>query len=107
MKTPNKPFTVEVRRSRSNTLVSKPLGSEPAIFIEGNPEAAALSVSEALQLAERTFPTLTVSASVEREARVSAQSVFGPLAPNAATVEQAASEAPPSELGTQASPVKE
>ncbi|GLS21511.1 hypothetical protein GCM10007874_45280 [Labrys miyagiensis] len=76
MKPPFKPFTVEVKRSRSTTSVAKPISSEPPVLIEAQPASAPVPPSQARQLAEQMFATLTTSSSAAPETKVTAQSVF-------------------------------
>jgi hypothetical protein len=76
MKTPLKPFTVEVKRSRSSSSTSKPDVSEPPVFVGAKPEPAPVSPSHARQLAEQMFRSLTVSSSNGPDTKVSAESVF-------------------------------
>ena len=105
MKPPLKPFTVEVKRSRSHTLPAKPVVNEPSVFIEAGPARA--SVSQARQMAEKMFTSLTISSDVEPKARVSAESVFRPVGALAAPVERLAEELLPGHTGSRAPTVEE
>ena len=78
MKTPLKPFTVEVKRSRSNSSTAKPDVSEPPVFVGAKPEPAPASPSHARQLAEQMFRSLTASSSNGLDTKMSAESVFQP-----------------------------
>lgn len=76
MKTPLKPFTVEVKRSRSNSSTAKPDVSEPPVFVGAKPEPAPASPSHARQLAEQMFRSLTASSGNVLDTKMSAESVF-------------------------------
>ena len=78
MKTPLKPFTVEVKRSRSSSSTAKPDVSEPPLFVGAKPEPAPASPSHARQLAEQMFRSLTVGSSNGLDTKMSAESVFQP-----------------------------
>jgi hypothetical protein len=80
MKTPIKPFLVEVKRSRSSMSAAKPVGVEPPVFVEARSAPAQVSLSRARQLAEQMFMSLTVGSNVGPEAKVTAGSVFRPSA---------------------------
>jgi hypothetical protein len=99
MKPPLKAFTVEVKRSRSHTPPAKSVVNAPPVFIEARP--APVSVSQARQVAEKMFTSLTISLDVEPRARMSAESVFRQVAPPAAAA------AEPNVLAAQASSVNE
>jgi hypothetical protein len=88
MKPPLKPFTVEVKRSRSSPSVAKPISSEPPVFIEARPASAPVAPSQARQLAEQLFTSLTASSSAAPETRVTAERVFRAAAPRAIMVEE-------------------
>lgn len=107
MKPPLKPFTVEVKRSRSTTSVAKPISSEPPAFLETMPAPAPVAPSPARRLAEQLFTSLTVDPSVKPEIKVTAESVFRAVAPRAATVEEPAAEPTAKAPATQVPPVEE
>jgi hypothetical protein len=95
MKPPLKPFTVEVKRSRSGSSVTRSVGSEPPVFIDAKPIPASPSPSQARQLAEQMFGTLTAGSSVAPETRMTAESVFRAVAPNAEPEEELITEPVP------------
>jgi hypothetical protein len=107
MKPPPKPFTVEVKRSRSSLSIAKPVVSEPPAFIEASVAPAPLSLSQARQLAEKMFTSLTVGSSVELETKVTAQSVFRAQTPQAVTAEEPAAEPTTHGLVPPPPPIKE
>ena len=107
MKLPLKPFTVEVKRSRSSSSIAKPVVSEPPAFIEASVPPAPLSVSQARQLAEQMFSSLTVGSSVELKTKVTAQSVFRAVAPQAVAVEEPAAAPTMHDLTPPTPPIKE
>ncbi|GLS21693.1 hypothetical protein GCM10007874_47100 [Labrys miyagiensis] len=92
MKPPLKPFTVEVKRSRSTTSFTKPISSAPPAFLETMPAPAPVAPSQARQLAEQLFTSLSVNSSAAPETKVTAESVFRTVAPRAATVEEPTAE---------------
>ena len=95
MKPPLKPFTVEVKRSRSSPSVAKPISSEPPVLLQTMPAPAPVAPSQARKLAEQLFTSLTVDPDVKPEIKVTAKSVFRAVAPRAATVEALATEQAP------------
>jgi hypothetical protein len=92
MKPPRKSFTVEVKRSRSTPFVAKPISSEPPLFLETMPAPAPVAPSQARQLAEQLFTSLTVSSSAVPETKVTVESALRVVAPRAATVEEPTAE---------------
>lgn len=76
MKVPLKPFTVEVKRSRSNSSAPKPAANEPPVLIEAKPAPVQISVSQARQLAEQIFASLTSPPSAERAILETAENLF-------------------------------
>jgi hypothetical protein len=107
MKPPPKPFTVEVKRSRSSLSIAKPIVSEPPAFIEASVAPAPLSLSQARQLAEKMFTSLTVGSSIEPGPKVTAESVFRAPTPQAVTVEEPAAQPTTHGLVPPTPPIKE
>lgn len=87
MKPPLKPFTVEVKRSRSGSSVTRSVGSEPPVFIDAKPAPTSPSPSQARQLAEQMFGSLNTGSSVAPDTRMTAESVFRAIAPHPEPVE--------------------
>lgn len=88
MKSPSKSFTVEVRRSRASSPVARPNESKAPLFIEPKPALSQVSPSQARQLAERMFTSLTARSGAEPETKLTAESVFGAGTPRAAMEER-------------------
>jgi hypothetical protein len=107
MKTPLKPFTVEVKRSRSSSSTAKPDVSEPPVFVGAKPEPAPASPSHARQLAEQMFRSLTVSSSNGLDTKMSAESVFQPRPKSVAVPEIVKSDLAADHLQAQVVPAHE
>jgi hypothetical protein len=78
MKTPIKPFLVEVKRSRSISSPKDAVRLERPVVVEASAPAATTTHSQTRQLAERAFKALAVGSGDEREKIATAQSVFAP-----------------------------
>jgi hypothetical protein len=77
MKTPIKPFLVEVKRSRSISSPKDAVRLERPVVFEASAPAATTH-SQTRQLAERAFKALAAGSSDERGHIATAQSVFAP-----------------------------
>ena len=80
MKTPIKPFLVEVKRSRSISSPKDAVRIERPVVLEASAPAATTFHSDTRQLAERAFKALAAGSRNEREKIATAQSVFAPRA---------------------------
>jgi hypothetical protein len=78
MKTPIKPFLVEVKRSRSISSPKDAVRLERPVVVEASAPAASTTHSQTRQLAERAFKALAAGSSDERGHIATAQSVFAP-----------------------------
>ena len=78
MKTPIKPFLVEVKRSRLTSSPKDAVRIERPVVVEASAPAATTSQSDTRQLAERAFKALAAGSRHEREKIATAQSVFAP-----------------------------
>jgi hypothetical protein len=88
MKTPPKPFIVEVKRSRSSSSVVQPSAVQPPVVVQAAMAAAPASPSGARQQAERMFMALTTGSSAGPEASLTVASVFGARAKPGVTAER-------------------
>jgi hypothetical protein len=78
MKTPIKPFLVEVKRSRSISSPKDAVRLERPVVVEASAPAATTTHSQTRQLAERAFKALAAGSGDERGHIATAQSVFAP-----------------------------
>ena len=78
MKTPIKPFLVEVKRSRLTSSPKDAVRVERPVVLEASAPAATTFHSDTRQLAERAFKALAAGSRNEREKIATAQSVFAP-----------------------------
>lgn len=78
MKTPIKPFLVEVKRSRLTSSPKDAVRIERPVVVEASAPAATTFHSDTRQLAERAFKALAAGSINEREKIATAQSVFAP-----------------------------
>ncbi|GLS17075.1 hypothetical protein GCM10007874_00900 [Labrys miyagiensis] len=76
MKTPIKPFVVEVKRSRSGISAREPVQIRQPILAETIAPPVPASHTEARQLAEQAFRSLTTASTNQREEVFSAENVF-------------------------------
>ena len=89
MKTPPKPFIVEVKRSRSISSLKDAVRIERPIVVEASAPVVTTTHSQTRQLAERAFKTLAAGSNDEREKIATADSTFQPR-PKSDTVPQIA-----------------
>jgi hypothetical protein len=107
MKPPLKPFTVEVKRSRSSSAFAKPVVSTPPVLTEASAAPAPLSLSQARQAAEQMFGSLTAGSSLDPETRMTAESVFKEGARRVLVAEKPAAGAAAHELAVLAPTAKD
>lgn len=88
MKTPPKPFIVEVKRSRSSSSAAQPTAVQAPVAVQAVVAAVPASPSGARQQAERMFMALTAGSNVEPEASLTVANVFGAKAKPGVTAER-------------------
>jgi hypothetical protein len=107
MKTPPKPFTVEVKHSRSSSSTAQPVRLQPPLLIEASVAAAPASPSQARQRAEQAFKALAAGSSDKREKIATAESVFRATTGRVLTITSSGEELAADGPQAQTSPAKE